>query len=89
MAGRWLVAVSYRYTYLDAATQSCHVVGRWKTTLGHRFEHVPVELVSDDMYRGKGALLNFTKKLRRQVTTPERCCHRETGPACDPLLYPA
>ena len=67
--GRWLVPVSYRYTYVDAATEQCHVVGRWRTSQGLRFEHVPLQMCSAEVFRGKGAMLKFTRSRRRQART--------------------
>ena len=64
---RWLIAVSFRYTYMDAVTQSCHVTGRWRTSHGQRFVHVPVEMVSAEVFRGRGALHHFSRRRRRQV----------------------
>ena len=39
---RWLVSISYRFSYYDDVAEKCHVVERWRTTLGKRFAHVPV-----------------------------------------------
>jgi len=64
---RWLVPVTYRYTYVDALTESCHVVGRWRTTRGHRFQHMPVQMCSAEVFRGTGAMIRWTRKRRSQV----------------------
>ncbi len=61
--------MTYRYTYVDAVTESCHVVGRWRTSEGHRFAHVPVQMCSAEVFRGKGAMISWTRTRRKQVCT--------------------
>ena len=39
---RWLVSISYRFSYYDDVAEKCHEKARWRTTLGKRFAHVPV-----------------------------------------------
>ena len=65
--------MTYRYTYVDAVTELCHVVGGWRTSEGHRFEHVPVRMCSAEVFRGKGAMINWSKKRQKKVCT-ERLC---------------
>ena len=39
---RWLVSISYRFSYYDDIAEKCHVQGKWRTARGKRFAHVPV-----------------------------------------------
>lgn len=39
---RWLVSISYRFSYYDDVAEKCHVKARWRTAQGKRFAHVPV-----------------------------------------------
>ena len=38
---RWLVSISYRYSYHDEEAEHCHMNARWRTASGERFAHVP------------------------------------------------
>ena len=78
---RWLVSISYRYSYHDDAAEHCHVKARWRTASGKRFAHVPYAHYAQACLRDvKKSPAPHDERISKHRLSPScGCCPQQAG----------